>query len=212
MIKFRGLDRFGYLLSNNLHQSKRVCCAIASAELASHYQLIKKCYSNHRKYSRYSGNSILSRKMDTFKLSDYNCVGFDLDNTLLRYNITNMMKMEYEMLAKYMVEQKGYSKEFLYQDIDLDFMQKGLIVDFAHGNILRMGHGAKILNAAHGTRIMSDAEIVAVYGTSRKWEPTTLFHADFMIGWSGPLAEKFRTLLGMLFNFSSTYLQTIFRS
>lgn len=199
MMKYRVLDRIISRFSkNHIDKCKRGFCAISSiANETLYYQLSRRGSINQRKYSRYSANRLISREMDTFKISDYNCVGFDLDNTLLRYNITNMMKMEYEVLANYMVEKKGYSGEFLYQDIDLDFMQKGLIVDFARGNILKMGHGAVILRAAHGTRAMTDAEIVSVYGENRKWEPITMFYKDFMVGWNGPLAEKFRTFLGM---------------
>ena len=68
-----------------------------------------------------------------FRITDYDCVGFDLDNTLLRYKVGNMMRMEYEVLAEYLVE-KGYSKKHLMQPIDVDFLQKGLILDFHRGD------------------------------------------------------------------------------
>lgn len=208
MLSHRGLERFICFLSNDICQSKR---CYYSVRVSNHYfhQFSEVKYKNlltprnrlsrniHNNYS--SASRILTQKMNKFKISDYNCVGFDLDNTLLRYNIPNMMTLEYNVLAKFLVDKKGYSANFLYRDVDLDFMQKGLILDFAHGNILRMGRGATIIRATHGTKLMSNEEIISTYGAERKWEPTSIFHSDFLVAWNGPLAEKFRTLLGIIY-------------
>jgi hypothetical protein len=149
-----------------------------------------------RNYSRFSANTIMTGT-DVFKISDYDCIGFDLDNTLVRYNISNMVKLEYELLAKYLVEEKGHSQEFLYKPYndDIDFLQKGLILDFQRGNQLRIGPDGYIQKAAHGTKMMTDAEIVADYGDERKWEVTTEYSGNMLVAWNGPLAEKMRTLL-----------------
>jgi len=149
-----------------------------------------------QQFSRFSANTIMSGK-DLFKISDYDCIGFDLDNTLVRYNITNMVKLEYEVLAKYLVEQKGHSKEFLYKpyDEDVDFLQKGLVLDFHRGNLLRLGADGYIQRAAHGTKLMTDAEIVDNYGANRKWDVTTEYVKNMMVAWNTPLEKKMRTLL-----------------
>lgn len=147
-----------------------------------------------RKFSRFSANNIMTGS-DTFKISDYDCIGFDLDNTLLRYKLTAMVDLEYKCLVKYLIEHKGYSGKYLLEPLQIDFLQKGLIIDFSRGNILKINADAFIERATHGTRFLSDAEIVKYYGEERKWSELVDFTKDLLIAWNGPAAEKLRTLL-----------------
>ncbi len=39
-----------------------------------------------------------------FRLSDYDCIGFDMDHTLCRYHLGPFLDMEYRVLADYLVE------------------------------------------------------------------------------------------------------------
>lgn len=149
---------------------------------------------NSRKYSRFSANRIMTGR-DIFKLMEYDCIGFDLDNTLLRYKVTNMVKLEYEVMSKFLIEEKGYSKEHLEKPIDPDFLQKGLIIDFQKGNVLKINPEGYILKATHGTKFITNAEIVEYYGIEKKWEVTTEYTQNMLIAWNGPLSEKLRTLL-----------------
>lgn len=135
--------------------------------------------------------------MDLFKFTDYNCIGFDLDNTLLRYNLTNLMHMEYEILARYLVDKRKYSERHLLKELtknDLDFMQKGLILDCEKGNILRIDADGTICKACHGTRLLSRKEIEEIY-PEQKWELTDLFCRNMLEAWNGPLSMKMRSLL-----------------
>jgi hypothetical protein len=79
-----------------------------------------------------------------FNLKKYDAIGFDLDNCLVRYKVSNCLKVEYQVLAENLVT-KGYSKDFLYQPLenDIDFIQKGLILDFKKGNLLRVCPGER---------------------------------------------------------------------
>ncbi|XP_055637582.1 5'-nucleotidase domain-containing protein 1 isoform X1 [Toxorhynchites rutilus septentrionalis] len=147
-----------------------------------------------RCYSRYSANRIMTGA-DTFRFADYDCVGFDLDNTLLRYQIGNMMELEYEIMSKFLVEQRGYSGKYLLQAPDIDFLQKGLIIDFERGNVLKVGPDGTIHQATHGTQKMVESEIIAYYGDEKKWEVTTEYCENMLVAWNGPLSEKMRTVL-----------------
>jgi len=144
---------------------------------------------------RYDSNPVKS-DMDEFKFTDYDCVGFDLDNTLLRYNVTNLVYMEYEMLARFLVDKRGYSGDLLkpLTDNDLDFMQKGLLLDFERGNVLRVSPDGVIRRACHGSRLLSTDQIREIYPEQR-WEATDTFCRDVMATWNGPLSEKIRSLL-----------------
>ncbi|XP_020281176.1 5'-nucleotidase domain-containing protein 1 [Pseudomyrmex gracilis] len=135
--------------------------------------------------------------MNVFKFTDYDCIGFDLDNTLLRYNVTNLTNMEYEMLAKFLVNERGYSSKHLLKpltDDDLDFMQKGLLLDFEKGNLLRVSPDGVIRRACHGSHLLSTDQIREFYPEQR-WEVTDAFCSDILTTWYGPLSEKVRSLL-----------------
>lgn len=129
-----------------------------------------------------------------FKFTDYDCIGFDLDNTLSRYKVGAMIEMEYDVMAKFLVEKKGYDKELLIQPFDHNFILKGLIVDDENGNILRIGADGFILQASHGTKMLSSDEIEYYY-PDRHWEPSDQFCRDPLVTWNGPYSQKMRTLL-----------------
>lgn len=130
-------------------------------------------------------------------MSDYDVVGFDLDNTLLRYKVSAMVRLEYDLLAKYLVDVKGYSSTHLLKPFenDLDFLQKGLILDLARGNVLKVSANGFIRKAAHGTRFMADDEMCAVYGDDRKWDVIVKYADDMLLTWNGPMATSMRSLL-----------------
>lgn len=132
---------------------------------------------------------------ETFKWSDYDCVGFDLDNTLCEYRIGPMVQMIYDVLSDYLLKNYDYSAAHLHQPIDYDFFQRGLFLDTEKGNILKINGNGQILRATHGTKFMSDDEIVSVYGPSRTWTVTNLFIQNFIDTWNGPVSEKIRPLL-----------------
>lgn len=133
----------------------------------------------------------------TFRISDYDCVGFDLDNTLLRYKIADMVQLEYEALARFLVDSKGYAGDALLRPHteQLDFLQRGLILDLRRGNVLKVAADGFIRRAAHGTRFLSDAEVVEVYGAARHWSEIDAYAGNLLYTWEGPAAQSMRTLL-----------------
>lgn len=132
---------------------------------------------------------------DSFRLSDYDCVGFDLDNTLCEYRIGPLVQTVYDLLADYLVDERGYPAARLRQPVDFGFVQRGLILDAERGNVLKIDGGGRVLRAAHGTRFMSAADVVAAYGPRRTWSVTDAFVRNFVDTWNGPAAERIRPLL-----------------
>lgn len=151
---------------------------------------------NAANYSRFSANTLLTGT-DVMRISDYDCIGFDLDNTLLRYNLSEMVALEYEVLAQFLVETKGYSAQYLYRPMheNMDFLQKGLIIDFARGNVLKIAYDGFILKVSHGTKQLTDEQIAAIYGTERKWSATNGFCENMLAAWQTDLSLEMRTLL-----------------
>lgn len=162
------------------------------------FRFVDKC-SYYIKHSSNQTFPCVSSKinMSVFKISDYDCIGFDLDNTLLKYNITNLVHLEYKILANYLVKEKGYNRKYLLKplnDKDLDFMQKGLFLDFDRGNILRISPDGKIQRACHGSKLMSIEKIKEVYPEQR-WHVMDTFSNDMLATWNEPLNMKMRSLL-----------------
>lgn len=137
-----------------------------------------------------------SCEKNIFSLADYDCVGFDLDNTIVKYNVKNMIYHEYNVLAEFLVK-RGYSKEFLLKPVDegSDFMQKGLIVDFERGNLLRVCPDGSIQIASHGTTFLTKAEVTEIYGEKKRWEVTDEYCKDMLVAWNGSMSEKIRSCL-----------------
>lgn len=129
-----------------------------------------------------------------FKFSDYHCIGFDLDNTLARYKVGNMIKMEYDIVSKYLIEKKGFSEKHLSKPIDHNFILKGLIIDNRNGNIVRIAPNGEIKQAAHGTKFLNSTEIEQYYFNGH-WEPTDVLSKDPLQTWNGPHSKSMRTLL-----------------
>jgi len=138
----------------------------------------------------------VSKEKSVFRLGDYDCIGFDLDNTICRYKLAQMMKLEYEVLAEYLVTQKGYNADYLMEPLEgaLDFLQKGLVLDFHRGNILKLGSNGYISKGSHGTSFLTDTEIESIYGPDRKWDISVTFCQDMLETWNGPLSERIRTV------------------
>lgn len=133
-----------------------------------------------------------------FKFSEYDCIGFDLDNTLCEYKIASSVKMEYDGLSEYLVKEKCYDGHYLLKPLDkedIDFFQKGLIIDFMRGNLVQISKDGVILKASHGTNMMSISDIMTAYGEERKWDVAQEFTSDILSARNGPLEDKMRSLL-----------------
>ncbi|KAK3089458.1 hypothetical protein FSP39_003775 [Pinctada imbricata] len=118
----------------------------------------------------------------TFCLRDYDAYGFDLDNTLAKYKLKDLMRLAYEALCDCLVTDHGYDPK-IKDDIDRhkDFVCKGLFLDNEKGNFLKLSHDGKILRASHGTTMLSEGEIKAEYGLDSHWEHFTEAKANVKV-------------------------------
>lgn len=189
--------------------AKKVSGTVVSRELSENYTsrvlisnhtTINQLTPNHRIH-RFSHSKSAAMKMENssekkFSLADYDCIGFDLDNTIVKYNVKNMIYHEYEVLAEFLIT-KGYSKEALRRPVEdgSDFMQKGLILDFERGNLLRVCPDGTIQIASHGTTFLTKQEIIDIYGETKRWEVTDVYCKDMLVAWNGTMSELIRTCL-----------------
>lgn len=132
----------------------------------------------------------------SFCFDDYDCIGFDLDNTICHFNVPELMKLEYELLAHALVK-KGYDPKHLLKPFETaaDFILKGLTVDFERGNIVRLGSDGTIVKACHGTKLLTEDNIIKYYGPEKKWDCGISYAENPLIAWNTPLETKIRSCL-----------------
>ncbi|XP_072499194.1 5'-nucleotidase domain-containing protein 1 isoform X1 [Notamacropus eugenii] len=108
-----------------------------------------------------------------FSLADCDAIGFDLDHTLCRYNLSESSRLIYNSFAQYLVTEKGYDKELLTVPPETwDFCCKGLALDLEEGNFIKLAADGTVLRASHGTRMMTSEELMGIFG-KKKWKHFT---------------------------------------
>ncbi|XP_014251432.1 5'-nucleotidase domain-containing protein 1 [Cimex lectularius] len=144
--------------------------------------------------TRFSSTQFL--RMD-FSLFDYDCIGFDLDNTICEYNIGSLVRMEYRMLTEFLAR-KGYPGEAFRKELnedDVDFLQRGLLLDFARGNVLKLSKACTVLKGYHGTRMLTEKDIKKDYGDKETFDFLECFKSDMTKAWEPENQTRYRLLL-----------------
>lgn len=149
-----------------------------------------------RKYSRFSASTIMSGH-DFFTLDSYDCIGFNLDNTVCHFNIEELMKLEYDILSRFLIDSKHYNAKYLLEPLEMnaDFLQRGLIMDFERGNVIRTSADGTILKASHGNKLLSDEILHDQYGLDKKWDVLERYVIDPVQIWNTDLNSKMRACL-----------------
>ncbi|XP_037070310.1 5'-nucleotidase domain-containing protein 1-like [Pollicipes pollicipes] len=101
-----------------------------------------------------------------FDFSPYQCVGFDLDNTLCQYQVQPLMEMAYDQcLVPHLISRWQYPADVFAPMCDqLELCARGLILDTMRGNLLKLRHDGAVLRATHGSQPLTRAELVEAYG------------------------------------------------
>lgn len=129
---------------------------------------------------------------------DYDFVGFDLDCTLCEYHVSDMARMEYDVMADFLIG-RGYPSDKLKLGLDgfgLDFIQRGLILDFQRGNVLKLDRNGGIMKATHGTKVLDPEVTVEVYGRRTTNCPfLARIKENMLSAWEPDCRSRYRLLL-----------------
>jgi HAD superfamily 5'-nucleotidase-like hydrolase len=88
----------------------------------------------------------------TLNLKKIKYIGFDMDHTLVRYNIEKFEELAHVETLKKLVNDKDYPKSILDIPFEYERVIRGLVVDQKNGNLLKLNlHGA-IRQSYHGTK------------------------------------------------------------
>jgi len=137
--------------------------------------------------------SLIKSKIDRDIFSKVNVVGFDIDHTLVLYNMDALTELMYNSFAKFLVEHKNYPKEILIYPIEetkvdsdcninereknrkfnLDFVHRfssiEIILDIKNGNAIKIDENRIVQKAFHGIDELSREQIEKIYGVEREF-------------------------------------------
>ena len=86
------------------------------------------------------------------RMAGIEVVGFDMDYTLAIYHMRRLEQLAYDMTLAKLVSERGYPAVVGQLQYDHHFVMRGLAVDKAHGNLLKMDRFGYVGRAWHGLR------------------------------------------------------------
>jgi len=89
------------------------------------------------------------------RMSKIEAVGFDMDYTLAIYHMRRIEQLSFEMTLKSLIEHYGYSPDISQVLYDHQFVMRGLVVDKANGNLIKMDRYGHVGRAYHGRHPLS---------------------------------------------------------
>ncbi|MEM7646074.1 MAG: 5'-nucleotidase domain-containing protein, partial [Pseudomonadota bacterium] len=91
----------------------------------------------------------------TLNLRKIKYIGLDMDHTLVRYNTQAFEALAYEGMLNKLVSDKNYPVEVKELEMDFQSVVRGLVVDSARGNLLKVSRHGAIRGSRHGTMDIS---------------------------------------------------------
>ncbi len=95
-------------------------------------------------------------------LEDFHWIGFDLDYTVARYH--NDLANLIQTCIIRALRRSGYEAT-CFEGFDRSVVQKGIIVDYITGDLIKLNAEGRVTTALHGTEWRTEESIAAVYGT-----------------------------------------------
>jgi hypothetical protein len=92
------------------------------------------------------------------RMSTIELVGFDMDYTLAIYHQRRVEQLSFELTLQKLVDSYGYPPEILKIPYDAHFAIRGLFIDKANGNLLKIDRFGHVGQAMHGRRFLDSKE------------------------------------------------------
>ncbi len=108
----------------------------------------------------------------TLNMRNIRAIGFDMDYTLIHYNVERWEMRAYEHLRRRLAAKSFPAGELTF---DPDFITRGLIIDVKLGNIVKANRFGYVKRASHGTRMLDFEEQRKTYSrvlvdlSERRW-------------------------------------------
>jgi len=101
------------------------------------------------------------------RMSTIELIGFDMDYTLAIYHQRRIEQISFELSLKKLVGNYGYPAEILHIPYDPHFAIRGLCMDKAHGNLVKMDRFGHVGRAMHGRTPLDSKEYKRLYRDER---------------------------------------------
>ena len=100
-------------------------------------------------------------------LGEIKAIGFDMDYTLARYRSPEIDELAFRKSIRLLVRERGYPLWLLEAAFDPDFATRGLVLDGARGNLLKLDRERQVVRACHGSTPLSLQDLATTYGHRR---------------------------------------------
>lgn len=97
------------------------------------------------------------------RMGHVEAIGFDMDYTLAIYHKRSIEQLSFELTLRMLVEERGYPPEIATLRYDHGFVMRGLAVDRACGNILKVDRFGHVGRAYHGRKPLPKEEERRLY-------------------------------------------------
>lgn len=99
----------------------------------------------------------------TLNLKRIRNIGFDMDHTLVRYKSENFESLAHRIMIEKLVHDKGYPSSILKLGFSYDRAIRGLVIDKAEGNVLKLSRYSAIRVSYHGMKPIDFREQTKLY-------------------------------------------------
>ncbi len=100
----------------------------------------------------------------TLNMNNIKLIGFDMDYTLVTYNVPEFEAKTYAIIKKKLINDYLYPKEINDFVFDPNFIIRGLVIDTETGNFLKVNRYGFVRTASHGTSFFNFEELKSKYG------------------------------------------------
>lgn len=88
----------------------------------------------------------------TLNMKRINYIGLDMDHTLVRYKSENFEGLAHKVMREKLVEKKGYPASIMQLKFEYNRAIRGLVIDKAKGNLLKLSRHTAIRTSYHGQK------------------------------------------------------------
>lgn len=93
-------------------------------------------------------------------------IGLDMDHTLIRYKTEHFEALVFELVIDTLVKTRKYPEKIKQFKFDMKAAIRGLVIDSAYGNILKLNRYGAIRHSYHGTHPISFQQQKQFYGSA----------------------------------------------
>lgn len=102
----------------------------------------------------------------TLNMNSIKLIGFDMDYTLVTYNVPEFEAKTYSIIKKKLIKDYQYPEEINEFIFNPNFIIRGLVIDTETGDFLKVNRYGFVRTASHGTTFLSFEELKEKYGVN----------------------------------------------